>query len=480
MITFNQTANDDRYLITVIRINLDAGGVLYFSDTIDKITLDGIDFDGKVILQDSLSAITKDIDVVNGGSIGQVGNFSLGIARYNSYSGVSNFHEDFYPATNKPLLTSKTIEVGVVWSGATTLSQITWLDYYCMEDYQYNDTQMFLTCIAYDELTSVELPYYTIQNDSDNGISYYTESDEDTKGQIVPIIYGNALAGIDIINNKTTEFPVIQIGKTKKYIAASHVCYNVNGAYQFSLSKYLPSVKRYSSLGNGGLNITNTRDGLKFSHSPTVGDDLVQSVYLRPSLLNSEYTIDGGKAVDDNDTTYLTQLKTSTIIWKLESGLTASEFGQFTKDPLTIADDLQLIIEWQPVTGSSSVSVRFYDLLGNNWAGIEGLTTGTWNVSKFSFSIGVPTGSLTIDYLDTLNAYVLSGANDINIRSIYYRFNNLIVSRVAKTYFRKGATRRDLADGRIAKFYLTQQEFEASESPIFIGIKGYAYDSWVV
>jgi hypothetical protein len=106
MLTAPMTIGDDDEIIWVVKLYTGSSW-MYFSTEVDKITLSGIDFDGKVLFKDGMESISEEVDITMGGNIGTVSNFKFSIARYNSYTGSSNFHEDFYPASGKPLLTSK-------------------------------------------------------------------------------------------------------------------------------------------------------------------------------------------------------------------------------------------------------------------------------------------------------------------------------------------------------------------------------------
>lgn len=482
MITLNQTALDDRYLITIIRINLDADGYLYLSDTVDKITLDGIDFDGKVILQDSISSITKDIDVINGGSIGQVGNFSLGIARYNNYSGASNFHEDFYPATGKPLLTSKEVSVGIIWQGATSLSDITWLEYQYAEDYNYNDSQMFLGCIASDELSATQIPYYTVQNEFDNDISYYTDQINNEIYDItIPIIYGDLLT-TNVLTEQNKLVPIIKTSSDNDYKICSHICHTVTEGLYRSLS----GANAIMSLGADTVTLANDRTGVGITLVTNAYSGMIGDIVCYPKTLVNSDAVNTTDAFDSDASTYATVGDGESFQFRMGLGINEQNYGSNDAN----AGDILLKVVWKATTTGAVLTVA-----GINTTINDSYTSTDTNTTTTSIQIGA---AVTMEDLDQ-TLWVIGAADyDIYVYQVYIQMpNQKVYNNYTETSLRyKGKTLQTVRNGigsvpfkslndkaKDLGYELLIKEINylaASESgETFAAVKGYVYDSWV-
>lgn len=228
MLILNDTALSDNQAIWVIRIDTDTP--ICLSTAVDKITLSGIDYDGKVILKDSLSDGGKTIDFSYGGGIGSVGSFEFSIARYNLNSLTDGFFNEFYPTIESgpvvmPYLIARAVSVGIVWEGATTEAEITWLFYGYIDDYSYDSDKITLSCLEYAELENVELPYYKVQKDFDNGISYFPEAPEENIGKSIPIVYGDLSQSESLLPYVDKFLPVVRVGENK-FVISSHKNYN--------------------------------------------------------------------------------------------------------------------------------------------------------------------------------------------------------------------------------------------------------------
>lgn len=219
MLTLNDTPLYDNQAIFVMKISLDVG-TLYLAS--ESITLSGRLYDGEVIINGSLNSasIEKSLDIENGGTFGQIGSFEFAIARYTNNSKTNSFFDEFYPNTTN-YLTSRTVDLGIVWEGATNESEITWLKQYYIYNVSHQFNQIDIECFEIDELESMELPYYTVQKDFDNSISYFENAPEESIGQPLPIVYGVFDEGeSDWISNSPQELataflPVVLVDKEK-------------------------------------------------------------------------------------------------------------------------------------------------------------------------------------------------------------------------------------------------------------------------
>ena len=267
MITFNQTVGLDKNAIFVLKIELDSQ-TFYFSNAEDKITLSSIDFDGKVILSDNgLSSLIKEIDCTRGGTLGQVGYFDFSLSRYTDFSGFSDFFDDFFP-NNSVYLSGRFVHIGVVWSGATTTSEITWLRKFVIRNYNYNNDFMNFNCDEYTQIYQKRLPYYKVQTKEDNGVSYFADAPEYSIDEIIPIVYGSFATE----NFEYSDFllsPALLINKREfEYLVSSHPCHTVcnsatGGAGGVRLYQYVKGADSAMTIEgvSGKTSLTNTERG---------------------------------------------------------------------------------------------------------------------------------------------------------------------------------------------------------------------------
>lgn len=521
MLTMNQTVGKDKDAIWVVRINLDAGGYLYFADVNDKVTLSSIDFDGKVIFKDSLSEIEKLVDVTQGGSIGQVGNFGFAVARHTSYTGVSNFFNDFYPATSKPLLTSKTIEVGIVWSGATLTSQITWFAQYYIEDYSFQTNRMDAFCIEYDELSGRELPPFVVQKEFDDGISYYSEAPDESYGSTIPIVYGD----FSTVNLEYSQFnlaPTLRVHKRdNKYLASCHILhtkYLIN-----SLFRYLQGAETVMWLFGTTTSAGNTRAG-HYIQLDSNGSYIYGQLYLQPKVYTDYYNPDGDSwtyteggtnkeyAFDDDSTTYCELAPNREFAVKLGSNLTESELGILsTYNYPTNQDYIQMVVLYDTTDAANPIVKYYHPTMGvnsgysplsadpgsvngtglkieynfANGSGIENDTAGdniptNWDADPKKHSPGVP---WTIDELQQLQFHVQNkntSTGNLRIKNIYFIFQYIAVSGTKNIIFVPTGLLDQYIAAKTGKYRTGQESFKGElNTNIFAYAKGMMFDYWV-
>ena len=471
MLTMNMTVGKDTAAIWIVRINLDADGYLYFADVNDKVTLSAIDFDGKVIFKDSLSEIEKYVDVSFGGSIGQVGNFGFSVARHTSYTGVSNFFNDLYPATSKPLLTSKTVDVGIVWSGATLTTEITWLHQFYVEDYSFQTNRLDMFCIEYDELQGKDLPPFVLQEDFNDGISYYTNASDDFYGQAIPIIYGDFTTR-NLEYEQFNFVPTVAISKGTSYKIACHICHTVEASSY--LYEYLEPVETVMQLSVASPTAVNTRAG----HNITLAAR-AENVKGRLMLMPRGY-ISGGSdyanAIDTDAVTYATLDANDTMKWQVNAKLSDAQFGIFSFSQF----DSSLMILWDSSGGNVDFQVKAWDLptAAFLFRVASGSVSGTGNTITFGFGDG---NYFTPTALENTEFHILNlvtSAASMQIKHLYFDFQNLTKYELE----RKGiSTIRNYATGnRNPQLVLKRAEVKNYiESGVYAYVKGMMADSWI-
>lgn len=223
MLTLNDTPLNDNQARFVVKIESDTA--IYLSNYLDGITLSSVLYDGVPLVKNSLQDNGKSIDISNGGGIGNIQAFQLQIARYQTNTELNEFFNDLFPATGKQYLIARPISIGFCWEGATTAGEITWFFYGYIDEYSYNADTITLLCLEYSELENVELPYYKVQKDFDNGISYFPEAPEENIGKSIPIVYGDLSQSESLLPYVDKFLPVVRVGENK-FVISSHKNYN--------------------------------------------------------------------------------------------------------------------------------------------------------------------------------------------------------------------------------------------------------------
>lgn len=477
MRTLAMTAGADNTLIWIIRINMDDGTYLYFADS--EIVLSGITFSGKIISYGSMSEMGSMIDVLGGGSIGSVDHFSFAISRYTVYNdGVNSlqaFFNDWYPATSKPILTSKEIDLGLVWSNATTTGEITWLKNYLVSDYSYDTGNAYINCIEPDELKGKLVPYYKVQEDSDDGISYTTEATEEMIEKVIPIVYGDFSASIpayETFNN----VPALLISKNNEYKVTSHVCKSVNA----SVGYYLKNVKNMMLMTSAGLTLPNTRAGLEINFALTYGRSFSGNLVFHPQAFTGS-TIGGTdykNCLDDDSSNYVDLAAGAVIGFKPNAQLTTDKIGSNT----LASADADFSISWSAPSGTGQILITAI-------AGALTLSTSDTASDTIQRIKKLEAGTKVIDEFDEFQLTIQNaGADTVRLYNVLVEFPNQIVFSkpplILAPYYRD-INNITSAVGNIkyalenAWQKITNQNLDVYSSELFVGLQGYMYDNWI-
>src|SRR5574338_954927 len=120
MITLNQTSGDNNETIWVLKIHTSTPIYIATKD----LSLDST-FDGQVLnRQNYLSNLTQSSTIQSSGGTGTVSSYSLSISRYVNNTSLDGFFNEFYP-NGSEYLTSKIVDIGICWVGATADKDIT-------------------------------------------------------------------------------------------------------------------------------------------------------------------------------------------------------------------------------------------------------------------------------------------------------------------------------------------------------------------
>lgn len=228
------TPANDNQIIWIVRL---FRGDTFYNFATQDIELDSILYDGKVLginqNRFSLNEIGKRINIPDGGTIGEISTVTFSFIRYGNNDFINGFFNAFYPAISGEIIIGMNADIGVIWNGATAESDITWLYRYVIEDYSYNDNLIDVVCSDFPEFEYIDLPYYHLQKDLNNGISYSQNAPDANIGSAIPIVYGKFRLthpnDIDVMDDPepyklVALAPLLCIDNSNgfKFIAASH------------------------------------------------------------------------------------------------------------------------------------------------------------------------------------------------------------------------------------------------------------------
>jgi hypothetical protein len=364
MITLNQTvSSNDNDVIWVFQI---LGDSQTFRLATTSITLSSNLYSGNVIWggRDGIEPIRESIGVGSGGGMGQVSAFNLLITRHSDYTGVENFFNSFYPATSGVRIISREVRIGFVWAGATTESQITWLQRYYVEDFSYSPTQITLYCVEYRELEMQDLPYYVVQKDLDNDISYFPKAPPESLGIPIPIVYGdftgNTSASDLRVGINWKRLPTILIDQREQtFVVSSHElhtsAYNNIIAGEWALYKYLNGFDTYMLIyKTDETSGVNSISGHSINMAGSLTYPVKGQLYVRLKVAGSINDVSDITNATDDDRTTSTALPGSAggvnrIALKTSGTESDSAVGILGR----AASDLQIIFEAASDTGDA-------------------------------------------------------------------------------------------------------------------------------
>lgn len=439
MITLNQTTGNNSSVIWVLRI---------LTDTPIYIGTKAISLDNDYIqaLNTDIGDIYQVSTVENGGGAGEVSSFSFNISRFLSDGSLSGFINEFFPASGGVRLVSKLVDYGFCWEGATSDTEITWLMRGRITNYEYFPRFLNLIVLQESEITNKELPYYSIQKDFNNGVSYYTNAPTENLGVSIPIVYGSfdrTSLSFDI----KQLWPSPSISKTYLMFAqASHKLYSQNHpGFTNSLFKYIDSLDTYMVLipDNGtSINYNYISRVQLYSLSRVSSESVYGRLYLVPKGIGKTSDVnDIENILNDTDTTYVVLNDADELGVKLASGSSGDVgiLGQLT-------NDIRFFVEWQSTNGDQrQIALRGYnEALGTpayvNLAVENTTLTGAgWELTELGLGDYITNKSnadlpWTIEEICSMSYVAInnSGAGgavsgDINIRVAYVLLNNIIV-----------------------------------------------------
>lgn len=451
MLTLNDTPLNDNQARFVVKIESDTP--IYLSNYLDGITLSSVLYDGAPLVKNSLQDNGKSIDPSMGGRIGNIQAFQLQIARYQTNTELNEFFNDLFPATGKQYLVARPISIGFCWEGAdgTGGNDVTWFFYGYIDEYSYNADTITLLCLEYAELENIELPYYKVQKENDNGVSYFLNAPEENYGFSLPIVYGDFTIYRDsYLLFRPILFPIICIDKRyQRYACASHKFYDEEfstggGTASFAF-QYVSGLKTYMTLicGNGSATNNNYIAYVTHFDSLTSTDNLIYgTINIRPTLIGSINESDDCLNIvdDDNSNTAVSdstggdrQYISMKIDGNANPGLLSRQAGSILLY-YTVSDgtvDMDIVVGYWNNEFNSGVG-GFDGTVHVHYTG--GDMTGKYDMSSDFGARDVIDSPWTWDELCNLEYYVAAETVDtITFKTLWLRITNIIVSDIRPT-----------------------------------------------
>lgn len=316
--------------------------------------------------------------------MGNVSNSQLSIPRNNKDSLTDGFINAFKPSTSGVDIIGRYIDVGIVWSTATTESQISWLNRFYIEDMSVDYDEITFSLIDPRELDFVMLPPFTIQKDSDDGISYYPDAPNDAVGKVIPIVYGKFSTNYDTNELGYGSFeersPCIVVNSTTaKAIISCHVCEEIRISTVPYLWRYISGVDCYLRMTNSVAG-SNAYENSAYHSSISIMNDTDAIIGrlvipLRQVGQGSEVT-DFPETINGNPSEYYSLAENTVIGLGIEGSVSTEEIGYLGYT----AGDSRVWFRVESYNGSTSIGyeLRDYDYSTNPaTAGGGGATSGS-------------------------------------------------------------------------------------------------------
>lgn len=368
MMTLNMTAGNDNDVIWVFRINLDSS-IIHLATT--AITLDANDYLGTVIKKNTPQGSVKSVNILQGGGVSSRESLTIAFDKFSSVN-----QENFYPYTSMPYLSSRLVEVGFIWGNATTEAEITWYNTFYVDGYSFAFNQITLELIEFSEIESVILPFYKVQKDYDDGISYTLNSAEDVYGTPIPIVYG-AFMTTDFETSTVSLAPTVLMDKNLTQVkVASHKCLaTVYGNYthdvtdRYYLFKGISEGNYYVAVYTAGSTGTNNEQGhsVTLIGIPVVGNVITGYARIPFTQVSAQSDVDDVASATDNSSTSYTELDanvagTNKIALRIAHPINSGDVG--TLSTASVDDVRQVWAVSSNNAGSRAFTCYFYNVNG--------------------------------------------------------------------------------------------------------------------
>lgn len=443
MLTLNDTPLNDNQAIFVIEIEADS--TIRICNKIEGITLSGNLYDGEPLIKRSLVDNGKDIDVSNGGGIGNIQAFTLSFARYQTNSLLNDFFNDFFPATSKTYLSSRVVKIGIVWEGATTSGEVTWFFNGYIDEYSYDAKTINLLCLEYAELEKIDLPYYKTQKDFDNQISYSTDLDDEDYGMPIPIVYGSFITTNFEFSDVSLAPAVLMNKNLVTYKACSHKCKTIvydNWKHDATARSYmfrpLGAKTGWMAVYSSDTTYANTHRGYFLLMMNAAAVVYGYAIIQLNGVGGQSSTVSIGNVTDNISTNYLELDESTQLALRISDSIGSSNIG-------VLGGGASDIILWWDVASDDgntrSIDMYHYnnDTALSNSATADSITTRTFSGQAFGNVVTAKSNSNLpftieelINYEYVLRNKEVDAGKAIFVYNGYLQLFNILVSGVLK------------------------------------------------
>lgn len=458
--SLNMSAGNDNAIIWLVKIT---DGTNTYKFATESITLSTNAWDGEALAINenrfSIGEIGKRINIIEGGTIGEPATTGFGIARYKSNALINSFFDEYYPATSGKLLVGQKVEIGIIWNTATLESEITWLYDYNIEDYGYNPSLINITCTEFSEFENNNLPFYKIQKDTDNGVSYFLSAPEDNYGLFLPFVYGDftqwKALGVPDEDEYWQLAPTVCVNETKlDFVIATHQCKALFAGANDTLFKWVDNAETFMVIQPSDGAATNrvylTKIEL-YQAVRTPSTRILGDIILRPTVIGGESEVsDIYNAIDNSYVTYFelsNAAGSSLAAFKIDSNISYGDLGMLGPGNA----DIQLIVYWTcDAAANRDIRLRYFHpgLAVPAYSAGAGVATETSadvypTFESTILSMGDYTGTKidailpwTIDELLSLefvveNLTAYTSGEKIYIHDCHIHLGNILVSQIA-------------------------------------------------
>jgi hypothetical protein len=354
-------------------------------------------------------------------------------------SNFDSWFNEFFP-NNSNYLINRFIKVGIVWDNATSDSQITWLSKLQIIDYSYSDARFNLSCDTSNEFTNINIPYYSVQDNYDDGISYIGFASADEKDLVIPTLYGDwSTTGIGDNSVIAKLAKCVLFNKALlKYKYAYHECHtddvnnrlykSVSGAKSFMIMEADTSVK------------VNNLTGSSIELNPITrvyGERILGSISLTNFISGSESdVIDFTKLNNYDSSDYIEIPVGKQASFKVDGNISTSETGML--NPL-LNSSIQFQIYAKVALGTGGCDIYYWTDRGSSGTSSKSLTT---TVTGYAFPFGISTSvkpdsnlPWTLEELCSIELVVdNTGSTVIQISRALLIIDDIVIQQYYSTY----------------------------------------------
>jgi hypothetical protein len=309
----------------------------------------------------------------------------------------------------------------------------------------------------------MNLPYYQVQKEVDNGVSYYTSAPKESYGLSIPLLYG------DFLSNSSARYNDWMLANTictdnryLQFAIASHKCNALGGSSQ--LLKYMDGANTYMILIPDDGEDQNNDAGCftrLYNNIRTADTRIYGELLLQMNIVGGKSEVnDIENVINTDQTDYMTlsnALASNYAAFKLDINLSDSDVGILDTD----AADVTFQVDWAcDAAANRDIVVSYYhDVLGA-WPldpsdGVAKETHNATTQESTAINIGAYTGlkiaddngdvtlPWTIEELVGMewtvgNLTAISGTENIRIYCAFLHLTGILVSGIIGR--KRGAT----------------------------------------